>query len=118
MPPVGMSSRAASPSGRRPGPQPSRACRRRRSSDSAPASPVTALVVYTATRAATVPDQERLLAGFGRPDLFVTVLEQRWTDTCDWADVVMPATMQFEHLDVLPAYGHHYVTLNRPAIAP
>jgi anaerobic selenocysteine-containing dehydrogenase len=80
--------------------------------------PVTALVVYNANPAATVPDQERLVAGFGRRDLFTTVLEQRWTDTCDWADVVLPATMQFEHIDVLPAYGHHYVSLNRPAIAP
>jgi anaerobic selenocysteine-containing dehydrogenase len=80
--------------------------------------PVTALVVYNANPAATVPDQERLVAGFGRSDLFTIVLEQRWTDTCDWADVVLPATMQFEHLDILPAYGHHYVSLNRPAIAP
>ena len=80
--------------------------------------PVTALVVYNANPAATVPDQERLVAGLARPDLHVTVLEQRWTDTCDWADVVLPATMQFEHLDVMPAYGHHYVSLNRPAIAP
>ncbi len=80
--------------------------------------PVTALVVYNANPAATVPDQERLAAGFGRPDLFTAVLEQRWTDTCSWADVVLPATMQFEHLDIVPAYGHHYVTLNRPAIEP
>jgi anaerobic selenocysteine-containing dehydrogenase len=80
--------------------------------------PVSALVVYNANPAATVPDQERLVAGLGRADLFTTVLEQRWTDTCDWADVVLPATMQFEHVDVLPSYGHHYVSLNRPAIAP
>jgi anaerobic selenocysteine-containing dehydrogenase len=80
--------------------------------------PVRALVVYNANPAATVPDHERVRAGFGRPDLFTAVLEQRWTDTCDWADVVLPATTQLEHLDVQGAYGHHYVTLNRPAIEP
>jgi anaerobic selenocysteine-containing dehydrogenase len=80
--------------------------------------PVTSLVVFDANPAATVPDQTRLLRGLSRPDLFTVVLEQRWTDTCDWADVVLPATMQPEHLDVHTSYGHHYTTLNLPAAAP
>ena len=42
------------------------------------------------------------------------MLEQRWTDTCDFADVVLPATMQPEHLDLHTSYGHHYTTLNVP----
>jgi anaerobic selenocysteine-containing dehydrogenase len=79
---------------------------------------VRALVVFDANPAATVPDQRRLARGLERADLFTVVLEQRWTDTCDYADVVLPATMQFEHLDLHYAYGHHYVALNRPAIAP
>ncbi|WP_434739894.1 molybdopterin-containing oxidoreductase family protein [Micromonospora sp. SH-82] len=78
--------------------------------------PVTALVVFNANPAATAPDQQRLRAGLGRDDLFTTVLEQRWTDTCDWADVVLPATMQPEHLDLHSSYGHHYTTLNVPAV--
>jgi anaerobic selenocysteine-containing dehydrogenase len=80
--------------------------------------PIHALVVYSANPMATNPDQERLRRGMRRPDLFTVVIEQRWTDTCDEADVIFPATMQFEHLDVFRAYGHHYATLNRPAIAP
>ena len=40
------------------------------------------------------------------------------TDTADWADIVLPATTQLEHWDVHYSYGHHYVTLNRPSIAP
>ena len=80
--------------------------------------PIHALVVYSANPMATNPDQERLRRGIRRPDLFTVVIEQRWTDTCDKADVIFPATMQFEHLDVFRAYGHHYATLNRPAIAP
>jgi anaerobic selenocysteine-containing dehydrogenase len=80
--------------------------------------PVTSLVVFDANPAATAADQTRLLAGLRRADLFTTVLEQRWTDTCDYADVVLPATMQPEHLDLHSSYGHHYTTLNLPATRP
>ncbi|MET7970146.1 molybdopterin-dependent oxidoreductase [Micromonospora sp. NPDC005305] len=76
--------------------------------------PVTSLVVFNSNPAATAPDQNRLLAGLRRADLFTVVLEQRWTDTCDYADVVLPATMQPEHLDLHSSYGHHYTTLNLP----
>ncbi|MFG2058160.1 molybdopterin-dependent oxidoreductase [Micromonospora sp. NPDC048930] len=76
--------------------------------------PVTSLVVFNANPAATAPDQHRLLAGLRRDDLHTVVLEQRWTDTCDYADVVLPATMQPEHLDLHSSYGHHYTTLNLP----
>jgi anaerobic selenocysteine-containing dehydrogenase len=77
--------------------------------------PITALVVFNANPAATAPDQNRVQDGLRRADLFTTVLEQRWTDTCDYADVVLPATMQPEHLDLHSSYGHHYTTLNLPA---
>ena len=40
------------------------------------------------------------------------------TDTARHADVVFPATIQLEHLDLLWSWGHHYLTLNEPAIAP
>ncbi|GIF66356.1 molybdopterin containing oxidoreductase [Asanoa ishikariensis] len=77
--------------------------------------PVTSLVVFDTNPAATAPDQNRLRTGLLRADLFTVVLEQRWTDTCDYADVVLPATMQPEHLDLVSSYGHHYTALNLPA---
>ncbi|MFJ6197986.1 molybdopterin-dependent oxidoreductase [Micromonospora sp. NPDC092111] len=80
--------------------------------------PVSALVVFDTNPVATVPDQNRLRQGLLRADLFTVVLEQRWTDTCDFADVVLPATMQPEHLDLQTSYGHHYATLNLPASIP
>jgi len=40
------------------------------------------------------------------------------TDTADYADIVLPATTQLEHLDVHSSYGHLYVLANNPAIAP
>ena len=59
-----------------------------------------------------------MLRGLAREDLFTVVLEHFQTDTADYADIVLPATTQLEHWDVHLAYGHHYVTLNRPSIAP
>jgi anaerobic selenocysteine-containing dehydrogenase len=59
-----------------------------------------------------------VLEGLRRDDLFTVVLEQFMTDTAEHADVVLPATTQLEHLDVVFSWGHHYVTWNEPAIAP
>jgi anaerobic selenocysteine-containing dehydrogenase len=80
--------------------------------------PVKALVCWNSNPAAVAPDQERVLEGLRRDDLFVVVLEQFMTDTAQHADVILPATSQLEHLDVLFSWGHHYVTWNEPAIEP
>jgi anaerobic selenocysteine-containing dehydrogenase len=80
--------------------------------------PVKALVVYNSNPAAVAPERNTVLRGLAREDLFTVVLEHFQTDTADWADIVLPATTQLEHWDVHLAYGHHYVTLNRPSIAP
>ena len=80
--------------------------------------PVKALVVYNSNPAAVAPDRNTVLRGLAREDLFTVVLEHFQTDTCDWADIVLPATTQLEHWDVHLAYGHHYASLNRPSIAP
>ena len=63
-------------------------------------------------------DVRKVLRGLAREDLFTVVLEHFQTDTADYADIVLPATTQLEHWDVHFAYGHHYVTLNRPSITP
>jgi len=60
----------------------------------------------------------RVAQGFARDDLFSVVLEHFMTDTADLADYVLPATTQLEHLDVHTSYGHTYVMVNEPAIAP
>jgi anaerobic selenocysteine-containing dehydrogenase len=80
--------------------------------------PVKALVCWSSNPAAIAPDQERVLAGLRREDLFVVVLEQFMTDTAAHADVVLPVTTQLEHLDVVFSWGHHYLTWNEPAIEP
>jgi anaerobic selenocysteine-containing dehydrogenase len=80
--------------------------------------PVKALVVYGANPAASTPDSSKVRRGLEREDLFTVVMEQFPTDTVDYADIVLPATMQTEHLDIHEGYGHLYLLLNEPAVAP
>lgn len=80
--------------------------------------PIRALVVYNSNPAAIVPNQNLLFQGLRREDLFTVVLEHFMTDTARYADFVLPATMQVEHLDLVPSWGHTYLTLNQPAIRP
>ena len=80
--------------------------------------PVKALYVYNANPAAVVPNQELVLQGLGREDLFTVVHEQHLTDTTDYADLVLPATTSMEHTDLYKSYGHFYLQLARPVIAP
>ncbi|GAA6121403.1 molybdopterin oxidoreductase family protein [Acidovorax sp. FG27] len=79
---------------------------------------IEALVVYNSNPVAVAPESAKVVAGFGREDLFTVVLEHFQTDTADYADYVLPATTQLEHWDVHVSYGHTDVLLNRPAIAP
>ena len=80
--------------------------------------PIDALIVYNSNPVAVAPHSGEVARGFAREDLFTVVLEQFQTDTADFADYVLPATTQLEHVDVHKSYGHYYVLANSPAIAP
>ncbi len=80
--------------------------------------PVKALFVYGSNPAASVPHQNKVLRGLARGDLFAVVVEHFLTDTARYADILLPATMQTEHHDLLIAYGHLYLAWNEPAAAP
>ncbi len=80
--------------------------------------PVKALVVYNSNPGAIAPDQHTVRRGLTRKDLFTVVLEQFQTDTADFADIVLPVTTFLEHTDLYLAYGHYYLQLARPALAP
>ncbi len=80
--------------------------------------PVRAVYVYNSNPVAIAPDSNKVTAGFLREDLFTVVHDVFLTDTCDYADIVLPATTQLEQLDVHKSYGHLYVLANNPAIAP
>ena len=80
--------------------------------------PVKALFVYNSNPAAVAPNSNEVLRGLRREDLFVVVHEQFFTDTTDYADVVLPAPTFLEVKDVQGAYGHLYAQVSERAIAP
>jgi anaerobic selenocysteine-containing dehydrogenase len=80
--------------------------------------PVKAMVVYASNPAAIAPNQNAVLAGLRREDLFTVVLEQLQNDTADYADILLPCTTFLEHTDLYLAYGHYYLQLARPALPP
>ena len=79
--------------------------------------PIKSLFVFGSNPAAIAPNAGRVVAGLRRDDLFTVVHELFLTDTADYADIVLPATSQLEHVDLHKAYGHTYLTYNQPAIA-
>lgn len=79
---------------------------------------IEAVVVYNSNPVAVAPDSGKVKKGFAREDLFTVVLEHFQTDTADYADYLLPATTQLEHFDLHKTYGHRYLMLNTPAIAP
>jgi len=88
-----------------------------------PASPefgpkIDAVIVYNANPLAIAPDSDKVMRGFLRKDLFTVVLEHFQTDSADFADILLPATTQLEHVDAHHAYGHLYMMANNAAIAP
>ena len=78
--------------------------------------PVKAMIVYNSNPAAIAPNQNLVLKGMRREDLFTVVLEQFQNDTADHADILLPVTTFLEHTDLYFAYGHYYLQLARPAL--
>lgn len=79
---------------------------------------IEAVIVYNANPLAIAPDSAKVQKGFEREDLFTVVLEHFHTDSADYADILLPATTQLEHVDAHLAYGHLYMMANNAAIAP
>ena len=82
------------------------------------APPVKALFVYNSNPAAVCPNHNEVIRGLLRADLFTVVHEQFFTDTTDYADIVLPATTFFEHKELQSAYGHYYLQISNQAIEP
>jgi anaerobic selenocysteine-containing dehydrogenase len=80
--------------------------------------PIQSLVVYNANPMVVAPEQEKIIEGLAREDLFTVVSEHFVTDTARYADIVLPATTQMEQYDIMFSWGHFYLSLNQRAIAP
>lgn len=80
--------------------------------------PIHALFVWNGNPLLTMPDSAAVRRGLEREDLFTVVSEQFLTDTARYADVVLPAAMETEQLDVMPSWGHLWIGWNEPATPP
>jgi anaerobic selenocysteine-containing dehydrogenase len=80
--------------------------------------PVYSLFVYNANPVASTPNAGKIIEGLQRDDLFTVVHELFETDTARYADILLPATSQLEHVDLHKPYGHTSLQYNMPAIAP
>lgn len=80
--------------------------------------PIHSLYVFNANPAASSPNTGKIVQGLLRDDLFTVVHELFLTDTARYADIVLPATSQLEHVDLHKPYGQLSLQYNMPAIAP
>jgi anaerobic selenocysteine-containing dehydrogenase len=80
--------------------------------------PIDVLFVQGSNLAATNPNQQAVLRGLAREDLFTVVHDQVLTDTARYADVVLPATTHFETHDLAASYGSYVLQETRPVIEP
>jgi len=80
--------------------------------------PVMGLYVYHSNPAAVTPDQNAVLKGLAREDLFTVVHERFLTDTARYADLVLPATSSLEHSDIYRSYGTYCIQRAEAVIEP
>lgn len=79
---------------------------------------IRSLFVYSSNPACTAPDQNQVLKGLCRDDLFTVVHERFMTDTARYADIVLPATTSLEHDDAYYSYGNYTIQCGYAAIPP
>ena len=80
--------------------------------------PVKGLFVYNCNPVATVPDQNAVIRGLLREDLFTVVFDQVLTDSAEYADILLPATTFLEHDDISISYGTYVAGGATPVISP
>lgn len=80
--------------------------------------PVKGIFVYNCNPVATMPNQNAVIQGFQREDLFTVVFEQVMTDTAVFADIVLPAVTFLEQKEIKKAYGSFALQYLEPVIAP
>ena len=80
--------------------------------------PIESICVYNANPVVIAPEQDKVIKGLLREDLFTVVSEHFITDTARYADIVLPATTQMEQEEIMFSWGHFYLSYNNCAIKP
>ena len=78
--------------------------------------PIKAIFIYNHNPLIVHPDQNRMRRALEREDLFIAGCDVVMTDSLAYADVVLPAASHFEHDELFPAYGQHWLQRAEPVI--
>lgn len=81
-------------------------------------NPIKSVYVYASNPVASISNQNKMIRGLKRDDLFTVVHERFMTDTAKYADIVLPATFSVEQDDVYTSYGYCTVATAKKVIEP
>ena len=81
-------------------------------------NPIHCLFIYNSNPVIAAANQTKLIENLCRTDLFITVSEIFHTDTCAYADILLPAASQLEQKDIMYSWGHFNLQYNNQAIQP
>lgn len=76
------------------------------------------IFIYNMNPALTIPNQTIFRKGLLRDDVFVVVHETHWTETTDYANLILPAPTYLEKDDVTIAWAHRYTMASRNIVSP
>lgn len=81
-------------------------------------NPIRSIMFFGNNAMVSHPNLNLVKEGLMREDLFTVVHEVFMTDTCDYADIILPAPTNFEYEEFNGGYGHNYAVHNQPCIEP
>ena len=80
--------------------------------------PARAAFIYNGNPLVSAPNSESIRRGLAREDMFVVVSDKWYTDTTDYADIILPCTDLLETEDIHQDYHAWYLNHNTPAVSP
>lgn len=76
------------------------------------------IYIYNTNPVLTLPHQGGLRRGLCRGEVFVVLHDPHWTETAEYADVVLPAPSFLEKDDLVVSYSHNLVRVSRRVVEP
>lgn len=80
--------------------------------------PIKCVICYNGNPLAVAPNINEVQKNFMRDDLFVVGFDMVMTDTMEYADIILPASTQFETDDVIGDYHSWYIQICEKVIEP
>jgi anaerobic selenocysteine-containing dehydrogenase len=80
--------------------------------------PLRAVFIYNHNPIVVHPDQNRMIRGLSREDVFFVGIEIAMTESMQYCDIVLPAATHLECDDLYASYGHHWLQRAETVIPP